>query len=120
MENSKILAIRKINILIIITSILIALALCLINYSNIDFVIQNHLFDFKNKTWLIDHNEPIKKFFFYKLPKIFLGFGIFFCLIATVFGFKKKSQFFYKNRHKFFLIFLGLSLIPLIVGNIKK
>ncbi len=30
------------------------------------------------------------------------------------------NNFFTKNRHRFFLIFLGLSLIPLIAGNIKK
>jgi membrane-associated PAP2 superfamily phosphatase len=120
MENSKILTIRKINLLIIFTSILIALALCLSNYTNLDVAIQNHLFNFENKTWLIDRDEPVKKFFFYKLPKITLGVVIVFCLFATIFGFKKKSQFFYENRHQFFLVFLGLSLIPLIAGNIKK
>ena len=120
MENSKISVIQKIDILIITTSILILCALGLINYSNIDLIIQNHFFNFENNTWLIDRDEPIKKFFFYKLPKILLGAVIVFCLIATVLGFKKKSQFFYQNRHHFFLIFLGLSLIPLIGGNVKK
>lgn len=120
MENSKILAIKKIDFLIIITSFLITLALCLANYSNFDVTIQNHLFNFENKTWLIDRDEPVKKFFFYKLPKILLGIAILFCLLAAISGFKKKSQFFYENRHRFFLVFLGLSLIPLIAGNIKK
>ncbi len=121
MENSKILAkIKKINLLIIIDLILIVMALCLIQYTNIDIEIQNHFFDFTTKTWLIDRDEPIKKLIFYKFPKIIFGVGILFCLIAAIIGFKKKSEFFFKNRHKFFLIFLGLSLIPLIAGNVKK
>jgi len=117
MTNLKTLTeIRKIDFLIIANLALIILALCLFNYTDIDVKIQNHLFDFAHKTWLIDKDEPVKKFIFYKFPKILFGVAIVFCLIATVLGFKKNSP----NRHKFFLIILGLSLIPLIAGNIKK
>ncbi len=107
---------RKINFLIIIDLALIAAALCLINFTDLDVKIQNYFFNFETKTWLIDKDEPIKKFIFYKFPKILLGVVILFCLVATILGFKKKSP----TRHKFFLIFLGLVLIPAIGGNIKK
>jgi membrane-associated PAP2 superfamily phosphatase len=107
---------RRINFLIIIDLVLIAAALCLINFTDLDVKIQNYFFNFETKSWLIDKDEPIKKFIFYKFPKFFLGCTIVFCLAATILGFKKKLP----NRHKFFLIFLGLVLIPTIGGNIKK
>lgn len=110
------MSVRKINFLIIIDLALIAAALCLINFTDLDVKIQNYFFNFETKTWLIDKDEPFKKFIFYKFPKILLGVAIVFCLVATAIGFKKKSS----SRHKFFLIFLGLALIPAIGGNIKK
>ena len=116
------------NFLIIADLALLIAALCFVNYSSFDISLQNHLFNFETKNWLIDADEPVKKFVFYTLPKILLGVAIFAALVATIFGFKNtgfknkanKSQFFFKNRHKFLLIFLGLTLIPLTVGNIKK
>lgn len=120
MESLKISKIQRIDLLIIATSLLLVSMLLVINYSNLDIFLQNKLFDDSTQSWLIDRDEPIKKIFFYKLPKILLAILIIFCLFAAIFGFRKKSQFFHKNRHHFFLIFLGLSLIPLIAGNIKK
>lgn len=96
------------------------MSLLLANYTNIDIIIQNHFFNFETKKWLIDRNEPIKKFIFYNFPKILFGLLILVILIFAVLGFRKKSPFFFTNRHKFLLIFLGLSLIPLIAGNVKK
>ncbi len=122
MVNSKISQqIRKIDILISASLILILAALFWVNYSDIDLKVQNHLFNFQSKTWLVDKDELVKKIFFYKLPKILLGITIFGCLASAIIGFKNHNQnFCYKNRHRFFLIFLGLALIPLIAGNIKK
>ncbi len=133
--------VRKINFLIIIDLVLIVAALCLINFTDLDVKIQNYFFNFETKTWLIDKDEPIKKFIFYKFPKILLGIAIVFCLVAMVVGFRWTPQqvrgdksenvpqvchpalvagSIHKHRHKFFLIFLGLVLIPAIGGNIKK
>lgn len=121
MENLKtLIKFSKIDLLIIADLALIILALCLFHYSDIDVQIQNHLFDFDKKTWLIDRDEPVKKFIFYIFPKVIFGVAIVFFLVAAVLGFKNKSEYFFQNRHKFLLIFLGLALIPLIAGNIKK
>jgi membrane-associated PAP2 superfamily phosphatase len=111
---------KKLNSLIIISIALLFLALLVINYSEIDIVIQNHFFDFEKNIWMIDAHEPVKKFIFYNFPKILLGIAIVYFLVAAILGFKKKTKFFHENRHRFFLIFLGLSLIPLIAGNVKK
>ncbi len=107
---------QKIDILMVFTLILIIISLFWINYSNIDLIIQNQLFDFENKNWLIDSSEPQKKFIFHKFPKILYAIFAALMLFYTILGFKRGL----KSRHQFLLIFLGLVLIPLIIGNIKK
>jgi membrane-associated PAP2 superfamily phosphatase len=107
---------RRINLYIVIDLALMALSLWFFNYTEIDIEIQNYFFNFDEKSWIVDAQEPIKKFIFYNLPKIILGLAIAIFLVATILGFKNKN----KNRHRFFVIFLGLSLIPLIAGNVKK
>lgn len=110
MANLKI-SIRKIDLLIIACSALIFLALRLINDTDIDIKIQQYFFNFETKTWLVDRDEPVKKFFFYNLPKILLGVSMVFCLVKC---------FLAQNRRKFLLIIIGLVLIPTIAGSIKR
>ena len=123
MENSKTLT-KKIEAIIIINLLMIVLVLILINFSELDLVIQNWFFDFEEKTWAIDKNQPISKFIFYQFPKILFGILLFFCLFGIVFSIKKTrwqfSCFLTKNYQRLWLIFLGLAIIPLIAGNIKK
>ena len=90
MRNSKILS--KIDFWIILDLVLIALALCWINYGNFDIEVQNYLFDFESKSWLVDKNEPVKKFIFYKLPKILFGVGVTGCLLGVILGFRDSKQ----------------------------
>ncbi len=112
---------KKIDILIIADLVLICLSLWFLQTTNIDLEIQKYFFNFENKNWLIDRSEPIKKFVFYIFPKIVFGLIVTGFLLAAIIGFKNKSrEKFYKNRHRFLLIFLGLALIPLVGGNIKK
>ncbi len=107
---------KKLDIIIVANILLIVVALAFFNHSDIDTKIQAHLFNPENKTWFFDAAEPTKKFIFYQLPKILLGIFIVAILALTAAKFKNKTA----NRHKFLLIFLGLAIIPLTVGNIKK
>ncbi len=111
---------KQINLLIIIDLALLIAALCFVNYSDFDVRLQNHFFNYTAKTWLIDADEPVKRFIFYIFPKILLGLGIVGALACALLGFRNKSQFCFQNRYKFLLIFLGFTIIPLTVGNIKK
>ena len=111
MTDLKIISRHHKNSFIIASLALLILALAFVQFSSFDIVLQNNFFDFEQKKWLVDKNEPLAKFFFYQLPKILLGFAIIFSLLAS---------FVAKKRQKFFLIFLGLTLIPLIAGNVKK
>ena len=83
--------IRAIDILIIINLALVFMALCLINYTNFDLNIQKYFFDFESKKWLIDKNEPVKKFIFYQFPKILFGVILIACLSIAIIGFRKNT-----------------------------
>lgn len=101
------------NFLILTNLILIALSLWLFDVTNFDTYLQNHFFDFINKSWLIDAREPIKKFIFYIFPKILFGGVVIFCIFKAI---KTKNE----QRQKFIIIVTGLLLISLVSGNIKK
>ncbi len=109
---------NEINLSIIIGFLLLATGLFIAQNYNFDLAIQNYFFQPKNNSWIIDKDEPIKKFIFYKLPKILLGIAIVILLIILIFNIKNRSKIKYYN--KIFLTFLGLTLIPLCAGNIKK
>jgi len=83
--------IRAIDILIIINLALVFMALCLINYTNFDLNIQKYFFDFASKKWLIDKDEPVKKFIFYQFPKILFGIILIACLSSAIIGFRRNT-----------------------------
>ena len=122
MTNSKTLPqIKEINWLIAGSALLLAISLYLVNYTNIDLELQKFLFDFETKTWIVDRDEPVKKFIFYNLPKILFGLAVTCFVVAYYLSIKSSSKdFFRKNRHRFALILLGFIAIPLLAGNIKK
>ena len=110
---------NQINWLLIILNLILIIALLFIfDYSNIDLALQKYLFNFESKKWLVDKEEPIAKFFFYQAPKVLLGILMIFCLFLLA---KKRSfPIINLNKHQIILLFLGITLIPLTVGNIKK
>ena len=103
---------KGINLEITISVILLVLALLMAQQTNFDIWLQNYFFNFTSHSWLINKDEPIKKFLFYKLPKAL--FGILITALLFYLFFNKTK------RCKTILTLLGLILIPLLVGNIKK
>ncbi len=126
--------INNIDLFIIANFILLVISLIYFDRSDLDFKIQNIFFDFEQKMWFVNAQDPIKKIIFYQLPKVLFGLIATAYLVLVIFGFKilPKSQIWryrlnskwsnkiIQNRHKFLLILFGLVLIPLIAGNIKK
>lgn len=112
------LNLKPIDLAILINIFLIAISLIIFSKTNIDVAFQNLFFDFENKKWLVDKEEPIGKFFFYNLPKILLGLVIAASLIILLF--KKKFHLNDEQRKKLFIFLLGITIIPLTCGNIKK
>lgn len=110
----------NINLILILFTIALVASLFFFEYSDFDILVQNYFFDFSKKSWLVDKDEPIKKFIFYKFPKFLFGAALLWLLGSLFLGFKKKNNFCQKNKNLLLLIFLGMALIPLIAGNIKK
>lgn len=107
-----------INYSLAISLLALVAALYFFQKSDVDLLVQNLLFDFQKQRWLIDRNEFFARLFFYKLPKILLGVAI--VSLLTIIVLAKKTGQKTQNYRKILLTFLGLTLIPLTVGNIKK
>ncbi len=121
MINLKTLSKSKVNILLLIGNLTLALlSLWFFSASNFDLQIQNNFFNFSEKKWLIDRSDPIKKLIFYQLPKIALGALILAVVVLCFFSFYKTKNKFFNKRYDILLIVIGLPLILLIAGNVKK
>lgn len=107
--------IKPINLVILLNILLILISLIIFNKTNIDLNFQKFFFDFERQKWLIDKKEPIGRFWFYHFPKILLGISITLSLLVLALSFYKKLP-----HHQLLIFFLGITLIPLTVGNIKK
>ena len=79
----------------IINLALIIISLWIFQKTDIDLKIQNNFYNFVDKSWIIDRNEPVKKFIFYQLPKILLGITIISSLVMSIITFIKKKNKFY-------------------------
>ena len=108
------------GLILLLTTALITVFLILFYIFNLDIIIQNNFFNFVTEKWMVDRDEIIKKIIFYKIPKIIISLNILAFFALSIFSFKKKNHKFYKYRHQILLIFLGLSFIPMIAGNVKK
>ena len=65
---------------IVITAFLLIAVIALFQFSNLDIFVQSFFYDFDKKSWLIDKNEPILKFFFYDgIKNLLLFFGLLTC-----------------------------------------
>ena len=90
----------NLNKQIIITAILLIAVIALFQFTQLDISVQNFFYNFETKTWLIDKDEPILKFFLYdglKTALIIFAVAILFSLIL----FRKKAIIQkYKKRRK--------------------
>jgi len=50
--------------------LLLAGALALFEFTNVDLALQDHFYDFAQHRWIVDGNEPVGRAAFYNLPKI--------------------------------------------------
>lgn len=50
--------------------LLLAGALAIFEFTNVDLALQDHFYDFAQHRWIVDGNEPIGRAVFYNIPKI--------------------------------------------------
>lgn len=102
---------------ILITSIIVVFIIVLFELSDFDIFVQNFLYDFESKTWLVNKSEPIFKFFFYdgiKVVLIILALSLLFSLI-----FLRKKRLIQEYKKGLIIVLLSLVFVPLIIGSLK-
>ena len=107
----------KNNKQIVITAFLLIAVITLFEFTELDIFVQNFFYNFETKSWIIDKNEPILKFFFYdgfKLLIIIFGVAILFSLI-----FLKRNRLIQEYRKGLIIVLLSGIFVPLIIGSLK-
>ena len=107
----------NLNKQIIITAILLIAVIALFQFTQLDISVQNFFYNFETKTWLIDKDEPILKFFLYdglKTALIIFAVAILFSLIL----FRKKAII-QKYKKGLMIVLAAAILVPLLIGSLK-
>ena len=69
---------ENLNKHLIISILLLIFVIGFFQFTNSDIMVQNYFYNFETKSWLIDKDEPILKFFLYDgLKKGLIIFGVF-------------------------------------------
>jgi membrane-associated PAP2 superfamily phosphatase len=107
----------KSNKQIVITAFLLIAVITLFEFTELDIFVQNFFYNFETKSWIIDKNEPILKFFFYDEIKVLLiifGVAILFSLI-----FLKRNRLIQEYKKGLIIVLLSGIFAPLIIGSLK-
>lgn len=108
---------KSINKQIVITAFLLIAVLTLFQFSNLDIFVQSFFYDFDKKSWLIDKNEPILKFFFYDgIKNLLLLFGV---AILVFLIFFRKNILVQEYKKGLIIVLLSAILVPSIIGFLK-
>lgn len=109
--------ILNINKHIFFTSLLLCGCILLFEFSNIDIIVQDFMYNFTQKSWLLSKEDKILKLIFYngiKTILIIFAFCILFSLI-----FLKRKDFVKKHKKALIVIFLSLLFVPLSISSLK-
>ena len=102
---------------IVITAFLLIAVIALFQFSNLDIFVQSFFYDFDKKSWLIDKNEPILKFFFYDgIKNLLLLFGV---IILFSLIFFRKHILVQEYKKGLTIVLLSAILVPSIIGFFK-
>lgn len=102
---------------IVITAFLLIAVIALFQFSNLDIFVQSFFYDFDKKSWLIDKNEPILKFFFYDgIKNLLLFFGVVILLSLIFF---RKNSLIQEYKKGLIIVLLSAIFVPVIIGSLK-
>lgn len=108
---------KKNNEQIIITAFLLIAVIALFQFTKLDIIVQNFFYNFETKSWLIDKNEPILKFFFYNGIKTLLI--VFAVIILFSLIFLRKKELIQEYKKGLIIVLLAAIFVPLIIGSLK-
>ena len=107
----------NLNKQISIAAILLIAVIVLFQFSDLDIFVQNFFYNFESKTWLINKDEPILKFFLYDGLKT--GLIIFAVLILLALVIFRKKPLIQKYKKGLIIVLLAAILVPLLIGSLK-
>lgn len=108
---------ENLNKQLIISTFLLIFVIGFFQFTNIDIIIQNYFYNFETKSWLIDKDEPILKFFLYDgLKKGLIIFGVFILILLIFF---RKKEFVKEYKKGLIILLLSSIFVPTIVGSLK-
>ncbi len=108
---------NSVNKQIALTCLILLCSIILFEYSNIDLLLQDKLFNFESKHWLLDRNEKVAKFIFYDGYKD--AYIIFVVVVLAVLLFFRKTQFVRAYKQGLLIVLISTCMVPLVVGVLK-
>lgn len=108
---------ENLNKHLIISILLLIFVIGFFQFTNSDIMVQNYFYNFETKSWLIDKDEPILKFFLYDgLKKGLIIFGVFILILLIFF---RKYEFVKEYKKGLIILLLSSIFVPTIVGSLK-
>lgn len=113
--------IQNIKIHILLASTFLLLSIFIFEITDIDIWLQNFLFNFETKTWLLNQNKPLYDFynliFYTGLKKSLIFFAVFVLFILLIF---RKTNFVKEYKKGLITIVLSAILVPFTVITLKN
>jgi len=107
----------NLNKQIIITTFLLVGAIIFFGITDIDFEIQNYLYNFKNHHWILNRElEPYKFIFYDGIKKLLIFIALSFLFVFIFFTKTKLKEY----RKGILVVILSAIFIPLVVNGLKK
>lgn len=108
---------ENLNKHLIISILLLIFVIGFFQFTNSDIMVQNYFYNFETKSWLIDKDEPILKFFLYDgLKQGLIIFGVFILILLIFF---RKKEFVKEYKKGLIILLLSSIFVPTIVGSLK-
>lgn len=108
---------ENLNKQLIMSILLLIFVIGFFQFTNSDIMVQNYFYNFETKSWLIDKDEPILKFFLYDgLKKGLIIFGVFILILLIFF---RKKEFVKEYKKGLIILLLSSIFVPTIVGSLK-
>lgn len=95
----------------------LVVTLAVFGFTDLDLLVQDHLYDAASGTWTLDKTEPVGKLLFYTGPKMTLLALAVGCLVALLFSGQWKWA--RSRRRGLALLLISLIIVPAAAGALK-
>ena len=109
---------HQLNKHILITFLLLVVSIVFFGLSEIDLVVQDMLYDFDTKQWILSRDLQPYKFLFYDGIKKLLIIVILLLIFSSFLFYK--TQLVQKYKKGLLIVVLSAILVPVVVGGLKK